>query len=88
MAVKVSITLPRTLDETAPVGTAELVGSTCWIFCNAKKSGKSEKDTLNVLFNEGQRSTHRTPGTHLSRRCSRCHGHTQSAWEYTDGSGT
>lgn len=32
MAVKVSITLPGTLDEATSIGTAEFVGFACWIF--------------------------------------------------------
>lgn len=33
MAVKVSVALPGTLDEAACVGTAELFGPTCGVFC-------------------------------------------------------
>lgn len=39
MAVEVSVTLPRALDEAAAIGTAELVGSTRRILCSEAKDG-------------------------------------------------
>lgn len=99
MAVKIFITLPWTLDEAASIGTAELIGSTCWIFCSEKQHDVERE--LSLLLNvtvrrrelfkagtRGHRSTHHTRGTHLSHRCSLCHGHTQSVWGYIVGSGT
>lgn len=42
VAVEVSVTLPGTLDEAAPVGAAELFGSTRRVFCSRQREPTSE----------------------------------------------
>lgn len=94
MAVKVSITLPWTLDEAASISTAELTGSTGWIFCKWETAQHWKRVKNCLLLNvTGRRralprSTHHTLATHRSHRCSLCHGHTQNVWGCTVGSGT
>lgn len=43
MAVKVSVTLPGTLDETASVGAAELLGPTRGVFCSRQETQTMRK---------------------------------------------